>query len=284
MRLTQGRYASIASTAALVIALGGTSYAAAVVTGADIKDDTVTTRDIKDETLRLKDFSSGAKTGLQGAPAPAGATGPEGPTGARGPVGATGPAGPISLTGSVGATGPAGPTGTRGATGATGTPGTPGETGLTGATGAKGPTGPSNVFSVFNYPGTVMVEAERMVLSLALQPGSYFVQSKAFGMRTAPGLGYFHCNLRGPGGTEDFSGAETPDVVDAYSNVSNQIVFTSTAAATVTLSCAGMSTTAMEKSLTAIKVGTLVSTAGPDVATGSVGPQSPQERAGAANR
>jgi hypothetical protein len=91
---TQGRYAAIASTAALVIALGGTSYAAVMVTGGDIQNNTVTTKDIKDKTLKLKDFSSGAKTGLKGATGPAGATGPSGATGASG---LTGPVGPSQI-------------------------------------------------------------------------------------------------------------------------------------------------------------------------------------------
>jgi hypothetical protein len=43
---TQGRYATIASTAALVVALGGTSYAAAQITSGDIKDGTIQTRDV----------------------------------------------------------------------------------------------------------------------------------------------------------------------------------------------------------------------------------------------
>lgn len=43
---TQGRYATVASTAALVVALGGTSYAAGLVTSSDIKDGTIQTRDI----------------------------------------------------------------------------------------------------------------------------------------------------------------------------------------------------------------------------------------------
>jgi hypothetical protein len=43
---TQGRYATIASTAALVVALGGTSYAAGLVTSRDIKDGTIQTRDL----------------------------------------------------------------------------------------------------------------------------------------------------------------------------------------------------------------------------------------------
>lgn len=43
---TQGRYATVASTAALVVALGGTSYAAAQVTSLDIKDGTIQTKDL----------------------------------------------------------------------------------------------------------------------------------------------------------------------------------------------------------------------------------------------
>ena len=41
-----GSYATVASTAALVVALGGTSYAAAKITSGDIKDGTTQTRDL----------------------------------------------------------------------------------------------------------------------------------------------------------------------------------------------------------------------------------------------
>lgn len=41
-----GSYATVASTAALVVALGGTSYAAAQITSGDIKDGTIQTKDI----------------------------------------------------------------------------------------------------------------------------------------------------------------------------------------------------------------------------------------------
>ena len=43
---THGRYATVASTAALVIALGGTSYAAGLITGQQIKDGTIWTKDL----------------------------------------------------------------------------------------------------------------------------------------------------------------------------------------------------------------------------------------------
>ena len=57
---TSGRYAAVASTLALAVALGGTSYAAVKITGASIQNDTVTTKDIKDKTLKVKDLSPGA--------------------------------------------------------------------------------------------------------------------------------------------------------------------------------------------------------------------------------
>ena len=89
---TQGRYATVASTAALVVALGGTSYAAAgLITGQDIKNGSVTTADVKNHNLKLKDFSASARSGLTGA---TGATGATGTTGPQGPQGVQGPIGP----------------------------------------------------------------------------------------------------------------------------------------------------------------------------------------------
>lgn len=89
----QGSYATVTSTAALVIALGGTSYAAAMITGDDIKNGTVTTADVKNHTLKVKDFSAGTKSQLTGASGARGPAGAPGPTGATGPAGAQGPAG-----------------------------------------------------------------------------------------------------------------------------------------------------------------------------------------------
>lgn len=86
-----GSYATVASTAALVVALGGTSYAAAMITGHDIKNNTVTSANVKNHNLRLKDFSSSARSGLHGA---TGATGATGASGATGPQGIQGPIGP----------------------------------------------------------------------------------------------------------------------------------------------------------------------------------------------
>lgn len=84
------RYADVASTLALVVALGGTSYAAVTLSadsvGArELKDGSVTTREVRNGTLQRADFASG--TLLKGDRGPAGAAGPTGPTGPVGPVG-----------------------------------------------------------------------------------------------------------------------------------------------------------------------------------------------------
>ena len=52
---------------ALSVALGGTSYAAITVTGAQIKDGSITTRDIRDHTLCTQDFAPGSRPALASA-------------------------------------------------------------------------------------------------------------------------------------------------------------------------------------------------------------------------
>ncbi len=91
---THGRYATVASTLALVIAATGTSYAAVKITGQHIQDGTVTTKDVANKTLKVKDLSAGARATLQGGAGPTGPAGPGGPSGPPGPRGETGPAGP----------------------------------------------------------------------------------------------------------------------------------------------------------------------------------------------
>jgi hypothetical protein len=44
--IRKGSYATVVSTAALVVALGGTSYAASLITSSDIKDGTIQTKDL----------------------------------------------------------------------------------------------------------------------------------------------------------------------------------------------------------------------------------------------
>lgn len=52
-------YANVMATVAVFVALGGTSYAAAQITGRDIKTGTVTTSDIKNRSLSSIDFRKG---------------------------------------------------------------------------------------------------------------------------------------------------------------------------------------------------------------------------------
>lgn len=70
---------------ALLVALGGTGYAAI-----KLPRNSVTTVQVKDRSLLARDFRAGQlPRGAKGAPGPAGATGPAGP---QGPAGATGAA------------------------------------------------------------------------------------------------------------------------------------------------------------------------------------------------
>jgi hypothetical protein len=73
-RLHKPTPALAVSVMALVVALGGTSYAAGLIGSADIRDDSVRSIDVKDGTLRQKDLRFDA-------------TGPVGPAGPDGPAG-----------------------------------------------------------------------------------------------------------------------------------------------------------------------------------------------------
>jgi hypothetical protein len=91
-----GRYANVTATVALVIALGGTSYAAI-----KLPANSVTSKTVKDKTLLSKDFKPGQL--------------PAGPRGSEGARGAPGPFGPAGAAGAAGAPGAAGPQGPQGA-------------------------------------------------------------------------------------------------------------------------------------------------------------------------
>jgi hypothetical protein len=80
----RGSYANVASTLALIVALGGTSYAAVAIPknsvgSKQIINSSVKSADVKNGSLRAKDFKSGQlPAGPQG---PAGVAGPQGPVG-----------------------------------------------------------------------------------------------------------------------------------------------------------------------------------------------------------
>ena len=48
-------YANVVATLALVVAMGGTSYAAVKITGKDVKNSSLTGKDVKNESLTGKD-------------------------------------------------------------------------------------------------------------------------------------------------------------------------------------------------------------------------------------
>jgi hypothetical protein len=83
-----GRYANVTATLALVVALGGTSYAAI-----KLPANSVTSKTVKDRSLLSKDFKRGQ--------IPAGKTGPAGAAGPVGPQGAQGFPGPAGVTASA---------------------------------------------------------------------------------------------------------------------------------------------------------------------------------------
>lgn len=106
--LTGRSYANVTSTLALVVALGGTGYAAvtlprnsvgsaqlkrSAVATSDIRSNAVTSSKVKDGSLRRSDFRSSdlpvGATGPQGPPGLPGLSGPAGATGDKGDTGAS---------------------------------------------------------------------------------------------------------------------------------------------------------------------------------------------------
>ncbi len=101
----KGRYANVTSTLALVVAMGGTSYAAITlptnsIGSKQIRRNAVSSSKVKDRSLLRKDFKVG-----------------ELPAGPRGPAGAPGSPGPKGDTGAPGARGDQGVAGAPGVSG-----------------------------------------------------------------------------------------------------------------------------------------------------------------------
>ncbi|GAA5145108.1 hypothetical protein GCM10023340_13890 [Nocardioides marinquilinus] len=91
------------STAALVVALGGTSYAAATVGTADLENNAVISPKIADGTIRSIDIADGTIRGDDLAPSAQGRRGPQGPEGPQGPQGEPGADGEDGADGAPGA-------------------------------------------------------------------------------------------------------------------------------------------------------------------------------------
>ena len=56
-------YANVVATLALVVALGGTSYAASQLTGKDVRNESLRGKDVKDSSLKGRDVKDGSLTG-----------------------------------------------------------------------------------------------------------------------------------------------------------------------------------------------------------------------------
>ena len=89
-------YANVVSSVCLFIVLGGSAYAATVITGKNVQNGSLTGKDVKNKSLTRKDFR-GSVPGPKGDTGPRGATGATGATGASGLNGERGPAGPGAI-------------------------------------------------------------------------------------------------------------------------------------------------------------------------------------------
>jgi hypothetical protein len=74
------------SITALVVAMGGTGYAATQLSGSNIKAGTITGKQVKKHSLPAGKLSAKAIAALRGAQGPAGPAGPAGKDGAPGPT------------------------------------------------------------------------------------------------------------------------------------------------------------------------------------------------------
>jgi len=112
MMLSHLRKSSVAVAAgALVLSVGGTATAAALLGSRDIKNDSLRSVDVRNETLRgvdvrnhslrLRELTRSAHQQLQGEDGAMGPAGPQGPAGPEGPQGPTGPEGPAGPQGVV---------------------------------------------------------------------------------------------------------------------------------------------------------------------------------------
>jgi Collagen triple helix repeat (20 copies) len=129
VRIRKPSPAMLVAFIALVVSLGGTSYAAlslpaGSVGSKELKRNSVSSPKVKAGSLLLSDFRSSQRALLQGPTGPQASAGPQGqagPAGPGGPAGPPGPPGPPGATGATGATGPVGVTGPTGPTGPAGT-------------------------------------------------------------------------------------------------------------------------------------------------------------------
>ena len=147
----------IVAVVAIVLALGGTGYAALKlprnsVGQAQLRQGAVTSAKVRNGSLRAVDFARG-----QLPAGPRGQAGPRGSSGSRGPTGNTGSRG---RTGASGRTGPAG---------------------INGATGPAGPAGMTRAYGVVKADGTLVAAKSKNLTATRVpaQVGTYCVTPTA---------------------------------------------------------------------------------------------------------
>jgi hypothetical protein len=169
--------------------------------------------------------------------------------GTPGPRGPRGPAGPRGLRGPAGKQGPAGPTG------------------QTGPPGQTGPTGPSEAVATYKDGPIALASKDlKPVLSLSVPtPGSYVATAKGFVTDPNKGSDLTTCVLDAQGDQDRMQTRSLPgDTAQLSQNFTLEVVHTSTAAMTITLSCstnvAPVDVNWLK--IVAIRVGHLTNTAG----------------------
>jgi hypothetical protein len=157
-------YANVAATLALILALGGTSYAAVTINGASIQRKSI-------PLDRLKGSLPAGKRGATGARGAAGLQGVIGAIGAQGLPGAPGMNGGLGERGIRGPKGDQGLVGTHGATGATGSQG---------PIGPDGPAGPAGLVNDTVFHGADVSnqssgDRHELAVASGLEAGNYLV-------------------------------------------------------------------------------------------------------------
>ena len=114
------------------------------------------------------------------------------------------------------------------------------------------------VWSTYNDAATALTATSKKALTTTVGPGRYTVAAKAVGIRGAgAGIGWANCYLNGPGAS-DFSAGSTDTSPSASITLANQIVFPTTAATNeVNLTCTGTNMNLSWKKLTITKVDNL---------------------------
>jgi hypothetical protein len=93
--------ATIIASLALLFSLSGTAVAGALITGANVKNNSLSGLDVLNESLGTKDIRNGSllPKDFKAGALPAGQQGPVGPAGPQGPAGPAGPQGAAGVNG-----------------------------------------------------------------------------------------------------------------------------------------------------------------------------------------